>query len=108
MLTDKASEDTKDLEIHHETPHTAHMSDDSDSDEQVMPYAVVSKPTTDQDTSESTQEPSSPTHNTDIDETLSTESCRSTSTEHRPTPIPLPRKKKSNTCKSLRYLHNSA
>ena len=99
MLTDKASEDTKHLEV---PPHTKYMSDDSDSDEQVLPYAVASIPTTDENISESTEKPSLQTHN-DNDETFTTESCQSTSTEHRPTPIPLPRKKKSTTCKPLRY-----
>ena len=99
----KVSEDTKYLEVHHETPHTKCASDDSDSDEQVAPYAVVgleSKPTMDKDISESTQKPSVKANNADTDEILTSETCQSTSTEHQSTPIPLPRRKKTNACKS--------
>ena len=97
---DKASEDTKYLEVYHETPHTKCASDGSDSDEQVVPYAVVGKPTTDKDISESTQKPSVKANNADTDETLTSKTCQSTSTEHQSTPIPLPRRKKTNACKS--------
>ena len=101
---DKASEDRKDLEVHHETPHTKCANDDSDEQAiPIIPCAVVgleSKPTMDKDISESTQKPSVKTNNADADETLTSETYQSTSTEHQSTPIPLPRRKKTNACKS--------